>query len=127
MMAMQEIHVIGVNEKRWLSAQDLSSVIRVVTVPVSLLLSLSTRTSYTHQSHMPAVRCSNECPTFLLLKFDDGPIEVFFSFSTSSSSSSKFIWFLIVRGYNDSVMPVLKAVLQLLSFFSEDKYINRIC
>lgn len=78
MMAMQESHVIGVYEKRWLFQQDFSSVIRVVTVPVSLLLSLSTCTSYTHQSHMPAVHCSNECPTFLLLKFDDFLLKSFF-------------------------------------------------
>lgn len=90
MMAMQESHVIGVYEKRWLSPQDFNSVIRVVTVPVSLLLSLSTCTSYTHQSRMPAVHCSNECPTLLLLKFDDVLLK-YFSFSTSFSSCSNFI------------------------------------
>lgn len=107
MMAMQGSHVIGIYKKRWLSAQGCSSVIRLVTVTVSLLLSLSTCTSYTHQSHMPAVRCSNECPTFLLLKFDDVLLKSFFPFSTSFFFIFLFLnfnWFRVIWGCYDTIM-----------------------
>lgn len=59
--------------------QEFSSVMAAVTVPVALVPSLSTRTSHAHQSGAAAVHCSNECPTFLLLKFDDVPLKSTFS------------------------------------------------
>lgn len=58
-----------------------------VTVPVALVLSLSTCKSYTHQRSAPAAHRGNECPTFLLLKFDDALLKSFFIYFPHTFSS----------------------------------------
>lgn len=96
MMATHESYVVGVY-KAMASQQGFSSAIRVVTVPLSLL-SLSSCTSYTHQSHIPALHCSNECPTFLLFKLDDVPLKLsffcnFFFMFHQSSQFLRLLWY----------------------------------